>query len=145
MAVVSGQRVPLSQAAPSVATAAQADWYIRGTPFTIQLAPRNTAQYITSGGVRSVSNTELVYLGDAGGVPVYAEASAVAEFQTQFAEQRTQRGNDLGAILAANRALRTEVDDLQTVYVPIRPVGCGFQALQRQEPVRKSGQDAMGF
>ncbi len=142
LAVVSGQRVPLSQATPNTPTAANADWYIRGTPFRIQLAPRNTAEFITSGGVSSMSG--LVYLGNANGVPVYAQQSAIGQFQQQFATARAQRNNDLNAILANNRALRTEVDNLRQVYVPIRVTGCVFQALQRQEPVRK-GQDEAIF
>lgn len=137
VAEVGGQRVPLSQAAPTVTTGANADWYIRGTPFTVTLAPRNEAQFITQGGVRSMSANDLVYMGDVGGMPVYGDADDVAAFRAQLDQARTQRGNDLQAILAADSALRTRFDDLAVIYVPIRPVGCVFQPLQRQEPVRK--------
>lgn len=139
LAVVNNQRVPITQAAGNVATAGQAEWYIRGTPFSIQLAANNRADFITFGSPRAVSATELVYLGDANSVPVYAMASEVQPFRPALEQRRAQSGTELSAMLTADPALRTNIDNLRAVYVPMRAVGCQFQTLNRQEPVRKGG------
>ena len=33
----------------------------------------------------------------------------------------------------------TQLEDVEVVYLPLQPTGCVFQAVQRQEQVRKGG------
>ena len=83
------------------------------------------------------SPESLVFLGTVNGVPVYADVDEAASFRAQL---QAQTNRDLTAILA-NRALRDEIDDVRTLYVPLRATGCVFQPVLRQEPVRKGGKD----
>jgi hypothetical protein len=52
---------------------------------------------------------------------------------------RTRSGVDLGVLLNENRTLRNEFNDVRVLYVPTTATGCVFQAVQRQEEVRKGG------
>jgi hypothetical protein len=131
-------RVPLSQVIPSVQTAQSADWYVRGTPFTMTVGGVR-ADFITYGTAQTLSSQDVVFLGLVNGVPVYADRDEVADIIGNLETARQAANNDLVATLNQNRQLRNEFDDLMTVYVPLRAVGCSFQAVQRQEQVKKGG------
>lgn len=132
-------RVPLSQVVPNVQTAQNADWYVRGTPFTMTVG-NVRADFITYGTAQTLSPNDVAFLGLVRGVPVYADRDEVADIMSALEAARSANAAmDLEAILRENRELRNEVDDLQTVYVPLRAVGCSFQAVQRQEQVKKGG------
>ncbi len=133
--VAGGQTTPLRQTVGNVPTAANADWYVRGTPFVMAMG-RAREEFVTYG-QPTMMQSGIVYLGNANGFPVYANANDVAPFQARLAPAVQQRNGDLAAALGANTQLRTAFDRVNTIYVPMAVVGCRFQGLQRQEPVRK--------
>ena len=132
-----GQRVPLRQALGNVRVAQGEDWYVRGTPFIVT-SGQYRAEFVTYGQASMRSPESVTFLGTVNGVPVYADTDEAQAIRTQLAAQTNR---DLSAMLA-NRELRDAIDDFRTVYVPLRAVGCSFQPLLRQEPVRKGGKDA---
>jgi len=133
--VAGGQTTPLRQTVGNVATAANADWYVRGTPFVLTMG-RAREEFVTYG-QPSTMQSGIVYIGVANGHPVYANASDVSAFQAQLATAVQQRNGDLAAALGADNQLRTAFDRVTTIHVPMSVIGCRFQSLQRQEPVRK--------
>ena len=52
---------------------------------------------------------------------------------------KAQQGRDLGEILDQQKDLREALDNVKVLYVPMNATGCTFQAVQRQEEVRKGG------
>jgi hypothetical protein len=141
--VTGGQRVPLRSAVGDVMTAQQADWYVRGTPFRLT-SGNYSAEFVTYGAQAVRQPSDLVYLGTVNGYPVYASSSDPAltpQIRQGFANV-TDR--DLAVVFRTNTNLRTGFDEIRTVYVPARAVGCTFQPLQRQEPVRKGGEENSG-
>ncbi|MCI0432216.1 MAG: outer membrane beta-barrel protein [Gemmatimonadetes bacterium] len=134
--VVSGdQTTPLRQTVGNVNTAANADWYVRGTPFVLAMG-RAREEFVTYG-QPSMMQSGIVYIGMANNHAVYANASDVSAFQSQLAAAVQQRNGDLAGALGANNSLRTSFDRVNTIFVPMTVIGCRFQGLQRQEPVRK--------
>lgn len=127
-----GQRVPLSQAVPSVPVAQGQDWFVRGTPLVVT-SQQYTAEFVTYGQATTRSPESVTFFGTMNGVPIYADRDQIAVVSAQL-EQQTNR--ELSSILQ-NTELRNEFDDLRTIYAPLREVGCVFQPLLRQEPVRK--------
>lgn len=131
-----GQRVPLSQAVPSVPVAQGQDWYVRGTPLVVTSGDY-TAEFVTYGQATTRSPDQMALFGTYNGVPIYADADQIAVVSSQL---ETQGNRELSSILQ-NTELRDEFDDLRTIYAPLRTTGCVFQPLLRQEPVRKGGKD----
>ena len=64
-------------------------------------------------------------------------APGAPRFEARGTLTDAQRNRDLGVILAENRDLRTDLQGVQYLYVPIQPTGCVFQALQLMEGVSK--------
>ncbi|HUG39081.1 MAG TPA: hypothetical protein VMM12_01280 [Longimicrobiales bacterium] len=138
MVVVSGQRQALRGTLPRVMLANESDWFVRGEPLQLRLAPDLTLEYTTWQSGRVIPATDLEYLGNVRGLPVYASRNDVEDFRTDLRElRRAQANNDLDAILAARADIRSEIEDIQFLYVPLRPVGCVFQTVQQVEQVRK--------
>lgn len=138
MVVVNGERRMLQTTLPRVTLANEADWFVRGEPLAMQVAPDYTIEYTTWQSARMIEADELTYLGDVRGVPVYAANDDAADFQDQLEDLREARmDNDLAAILEENRELRREVEEIQYLYVPLRPTGCVFQTVRQVEQVRK--------
>lgn len=135
---VDGADRPLSTAIGNVAVASNADWYVRGEPLTITIGNRR-AEFATYGSTRFIEATDLAFLGTVNGVPVYADRNDVAEVIEEMDELNRTNPRDLGLILEENRELREEINDVRVLYVPMHATGCVFQAVQRQEDVRKSG------
>lgn len=135
--VQGGQTMPLSSTVGNVPVAANADWYLRGQPFAV-VAGRYRMEFVTFGGARQVDPSQVTYLGDANGVAVYANTDEAASLAGSLATLRSSRNtNDLGTLLRTQASLRTAFDKLTVLYVPLRPVGCVVQPLQKQEQVRK--------
>jgi hypothetical protein len=133
--VSGGQTTPLRQTVGNVPTAGQADWYVRGTPFVLTMG-RAREEFVTYGQPTAMTSG-ITYLGMANGYPVYANTSNVSAFQSQLATAVQAQNGDLAAALGGNAQLRTQFDQVTTIYVPMSVVGCRMQGLQRQEPVRK--------
>lgn len=127
--------------AGDVRLAPSATWYTTGQPlvFEFRTAPRR-AEFLTIGSSRAVGASELTYLGRTGGIPVYAARADVAAVRTDWtAALDASTDDDLQTILQGNPRLRTAFNDVAVLYVPVEPYGCVFQALERQEEVRKGG------
>ncbi len=133
-----GQRIPIAQAVGTVPVAQGQDWYVRGTPF-ILTGGRYRAEYVTYGQATMRSPESLTFLGTVNGMPVFADTDEAAALRAQL---EALPNRDLTVVVRDNRALRDGIDDIRTIYVPVRAVGCNFQPLLRQEPVRKGGKDA---
>jgi len=89
---------------------------------------------------RVVEATDLAYLGMVNGYPVYADKDDVADVIDELNDlNKAQQGRDLGEILNQQKDLREALNDVKVLYVPMTAIGCTFQAVQRQEEVRKGG------
>jgi len=138
LVTVNGQRVPLRNAVGNVPVASNAAWYVQGQPLVMNVGSERV-QFLTYGSARVIEGSNLALLGTINGMPVYADADEVQDVRAEIDElNRTRRGADLGEVLAQNRNLREELADVTTLYVPLQTTGCLFQAVQRQEQVRKS-------
>jgi opacity protein-like surface antigen len=137
LVVRDGQRIPLSQAVGNVMIARDADWYVRGQPLTLRIGA-DQLEYLTYQGARQIEADRLVFLGTINGYPVYADRDEVADMVGTLNQlHAAQPGRDLGLILAENRTLRTQLEDVQFLYVPLEATGCVFQPVQIMEQVRK--------
>jgi hypothetical protein len=138
MVTVNGQRVLLRNAVGNVMVASNADWYVQGRPLTMTIGGEKV-EFVTYGTSRMVASTELGFLGTINGVPVYADKDEIADVQEELNElNRAQRGTDLAKLLEEHKDLREDLEDVKVLYVPLQPTGCVFQAVQRQEQVRKT-------
>jgi hypothetical protein len=134
-----GQRIPLRQAIGSITVAQGQDWYVRGTPLVLT-GGQYRAEFVTYGQATMRSPESLTFIGTINGMPVFADTDEVAEIQPQLVALPNR---DLAVIVRDNRALRESIDDIKTIYVPLHAVGCSFQPLLRQEPVRKGGKNPL--
>lgn len=134
---LNGQRVPLNQAVGNVMVVRDADWYVRGQPLVITVG-NERMEYTTYMGARQIEADRLAYLGTVNGYPVYADRDEVADVMVRMNQLTdAQRNRDLGVILAENRDLRTDLQGVQYLYVPVEPTGCVFQPLVIMEGVSK--------
>jgi hypothetical protein len=137
--VVSGADRPFRETVGNVMVAANAPWYVQGQPLTMTVG-RGRAEFATYGAARVVEANDIAYVGTINGFPVYADRDDVADILDELTElNRARAGTDLGVILNENRTLRTEFNNVKVLYVPTNATGCVFQAVQRQEEVRKGG------
>ncbi len=134
-----GSVVPLRSTVGGVRTAVDADFYLRGTPFVMQMG-RFREEFITYGRPQNMACDALAYVGTVNGYPVYVSPADVAAFLSDLQAALGRQNGDLAAALARNNALRQKFDDVRVIYVPIDPVGARVQPLQRQEQVRKGEQ-----
>lgn len=135
--VVGGSDRPFSTSLGTVSVASNADWYVRGQPLTVMVGP-GKIEYATYGSPRVVSNSDLAYIGTVNGMPVYADRNDVKDVYDELNDVRkAQNKNDLGEILSQQKDLREALDKVKVLYVPMQSSGCVFQAVQRQEEVRK--------
>jgi hypothetical protein len=136
---VSGQRRPLREALPNVMVARNAPFVVQGEPLTVTFG-RETVRFLPYQSARQIEGTRLVYLGNINGFPVYADRDEVADAVERINTARAGRTDvELGRLLAgpANRQAREVVTGASFLYVPLDPIGCVFQPIQRQEDVRK--------
>jgi len=136
---VGGTDRPFRESVGNVMVATNADWYVQGQPLTMKVGTNNV-EFTTYGSPRMVEATDLAYMGTINGYPVYADRDDVADVIDELNElNRARAGTDLGQILEEQRELNDELDDVKVLYVPMTATGCVFQAVQRQEEVRKGG------
>jgi len=137
--VVGGSDRPFRESVGNVMVATNANWYVQGQPLTMAVG-KNNVEFTTYGSPRMVEAADLAFVGTVNGYPVYADRDDVADVIDELNElNRARAGTDLGKILEENRELNDELDDLKVLYVPMNATGCVFQAVQRQEEVRKGG------
>lgn len=135
--VINGEDRPFATSVGTVTVASNADWYVRGQPLTVGTGTTRM-EFVTYGSPRMISSGDLAYLGVVNGMPVYADRKDVEDVIDELNElNKAKQGTDLGQILEEQRELRGELDDLKVLYAPVSPTGCVFQAVQRQEEVRK--------
>ncbi|MGQ0560817.1 MAG: hypothetical protein ACT443_02970 [Gemmatimonadota bacterium] len=136
--VVGGTDRPLTESVGNVVIASNADWFVRGQPLVINVGDDNTLEFLTVGSTRMIESGDLAFVGTLNGMAVYADRDDVADIIVELDEiNRTRPGTDLSVILTDNRVLRTELEDVDVLYVPTAATGCVFQAVQLQEQVRK--------
>lgn len=137
MVVVNGERVAFRNNVGTVMLARDADWYIRGQPLVMTVGT-NKIEYLTYQGARQIDAGQLSFLGTINGYPVYADRGEVADIVVPLETLRAERPNtDLGVLLADRRELRTRVEGVKFLYVPLESTGCVFQTVQVMEQVRK--------
>ncbi|HUP89282.1 MAG TPA: hypothetical protein VM100_08030 [Longimicrobiales bacterium] len=128
---------PFRESLGSIRTAAGADWYVQGQPLVMTIGT-GKASFTTYGSTRVIDAGDVTYVGTVNGYPVYADRDDVSSFISELNEQN-RSGQDLGIILNNQKTLRTTFEGVKVLYVPTSASGCVFQAVQRQEEVRKSG------
>lgn len=131
-----GTARPIRQLVSSVNTAGNADWYVRGAPFVLQMG-QVREEFVTYGRPESLGCGSLAYVGMANGYPVYVRPSDIADYRGELQNALARHNGDLAATLAAERTLRDRFDAVRTIYLPVDAVGPRMQPLQRQEQVRK--------
>jgi len=135
--VVNGSDRPFRESVGNVMVATNADWYVQGRPLTMTIGT-GKAEFATYGTPRMVMGSDLAYLGTVNGYPVYADRDDVKDVIDELNDLRAaQAGKDLGEILNQQKDLRTAMENVKVFYVPTAASGCVFQAVQRQEEVRK--------
>ena len=137
--VVQGaNRVDLRTTTGSVVVAPEASWYVAGEPLVFTVNDGRT-EFVSYGGARVIPSGSLAYLGMQNGIAVYADADDVADVREQWTElRRANAAGDVDDILENRAELVEEFGEIEFLYVPMDPVGCVFQALQRVEEVRKA-------
>jgi hypothetical protein len=110
---VNGSDRPLSESIGHVMVASGSDWYIQGRPLTLTVGTKKT-EFITYGAARRIEPSDLAFVGSVDGYPVYADKNEV-------------------------KNTSTALSDVKVLYVPMNASGCVFQAVQRQDEVRKGG------
>lgn len=138
--VVQGtRRVALRSTTGNVVVAPDASWYVAGEPLVFLETPDSRTEFVSYGGARVIPSGSLAYLGTQNGIAVYADADDVADVNEQWRELRNaNRTGDIDDILEQRAELVEEFDEIEFVYVPMDPIGCVFQALQRVEAVIKA-------
>jgi hypothetical protein len=135
--MVDGQRRPLTEVVPTVQVARTAPWYVQGEPLTLTVA-REQVRFLPYQTATVIEPQRIVYIGNVGGYPVYADRDEVADVLARLQTLRGDRTDaELGTLLAQDRAVRDAVQRVSFLYVPLDPVGCVFQPVQRQVDVRK--------
>jgi hypothetical protein len=129
--VRNGEPTPLRAAVGTVPIAADASWFIRGEPLTIG-ADKTKLMYLSVGTPQTLAAENLAFLGTVDGMPVYADKSAAVSPLDVLGPN-----TDLSKAVVESKNVYTALDNVKTVYVPMNTVGCLFQPLERQAPVRK--------
>jgi hypothetical protein len=126
-----GHRMPLAEAVGNVPTAGNATWYVSGAPMEIGMMP-NRIQYVSVGGARTIEAGELAYIGTVNGVPVFADRLTLAPGLANLGPN-----TDLNQLIGTSPDARKALETVAVVYVPLQPTGCVFQAMQKQQEIRK--------
>jgi hypothetical protein len=137
--MVDGQARPISQVVGTgVRTARGADWYVRGQPIELTVG-RETIRFLPYQTATRIEPARIVYVGNVGGFPVYADRDEIADVLPALQTARgTRTDMELGTLLTQVDARTRDVVQRATfMYVPMDPYNCVFQPLQRVEDVRK--------
>jgi hypothetical protein len=123
-----------------VPVARDAGWFVRGEPLTLTVG-REQMRYLPYQTATRIEPTRIVYLGNVGGYPVYADRDEVADVITPLQTARgTRTDADLSTLIAGlTPAQRATIQRATFLYVPMDPYGCVFQPIQRQVGVIKGG------
>jgi hypothetical protein len=132
---VNGNTMSLSSATSSVPVAVNAPWYVRGAPLEIGGLP-NRLQYVSIGSGQMMNPDQLAYLGTVGGMPVFADRQTVPPGLTNLGPN-----TDLSVLMSQSADAKKAFDTVTTIYVPLQPTGCVFQAMQKMQEVRKNKQE----
>jgi len=130
MVDMNGNRVAFTTTYRDIQVAPSAQWFVQGQPLTFRIGNEDVG-YVTYGSSRTISGDDLAYLGTVNGLPVYADRDDIGSW-----DLGSSRG-DLNSMLSSNQTWQTGFQNVRVLYVPMQPTGCVFQALQRQEKVRK--------
>jgi hypothetical protein len=137
--VVNGADQPFMTTVGTVTVATNADWYVQGRPLTMTIGT-GKAEYAVYGTPRIIDANDLNYVGTINGYPVYADRDDIKDINDEINDlNKANAGKDLGEILNAQKNLREAFSNVKVLYVPTTAYGCQFQAVQRQEEVRKGG------
>lgn len=129
LGVLDGRRVPLEEAARG-GTLAQAAWFKAGQPFALQVG-RSELRFDVYDTGRIIDPSDLAYLGEADGLPVFAAAEDLKAVRDAV-EVALDRDKRLSAVIASSTQIRRTVAGLQVLYVPLQRTRCVFQALLRR-------------
>ena len=129
---INGRTMRLSEATANVPTASNAPWFIRGAPLEIGSLP-NRLQYVSVGSERMIEPEQLAYLGTVGGLPVFADRATIPPGLANLGPN-----TDLSTLVMQSPDAKKALDAVGVIYVPMQPVGCTFQALQKMQEVRKN-------
>jgi hypothetical protein len=137
--VVNGSDVAFTTTVGNVTTISNADFYVQGRPLTMTIGT-GKAEYAVYGTPRVIDATDLTYVGTVNGYPVYADRDDIKDINDEINDlNKANAGKDLGEILNAQKNLREAFANVKVLYAPTTAYGCQFQALQRQDEVRKGG------
>jgi hypothetical protein len=135
--MVTGQRVALREAVPTVPVARDAGWFVRGEPLVLTVGTQRF-EFVTFDTPRLIEPVQLTYLGRINGFPVYADRDQVQRIAADLEAARAARtDHDLAVIMADRRELRDGIADVTVLYVPLDPVGCVFQGVIPREDIIK--------
>jgi hypothetical protein len=126
-----GESVELRDAVGMIPVASNAPWYVSGGPLEIG-SGTNRLVYLSVGGARQIEASDLAYLGTVNGMPVFADRVTLAPGLTNLGPN-----TDLNRLVTESSDARHALETVTTIYVPLQPTGCVFQALQKQVEIRK--------
>ena len=126
-----GVETKLSDATALVPVATRADWYVRGAQLEIGKAPQRLA-YLPVGSARVVEASDLKYVGVVQGLPVFIDRD-----ESVAVLDALPPGGDLNQIVAERADVHKALDGIRVLYVPLHASGCVFQAMEKQQEVRK--------
>jgi hypothetical protein len=136
--MVDGQRRPIREAVTvGVPLARDASWYVQGEPLVLRVGAEQI-RFLPYQTATVIDPARIVFIGNIGGFPVYADRDEIADVLPQLQEARAGRTDvELGTLLAERRQIRDTVQGVSFMYVPLDPYGCVFQPVQRVVDVRK--------
>ena len=126
-----GVETRLSDATALVQVAGTADWYVRGAPLEIGKAPKRVA-YVTTGAARVIEPSDLRQVGTVNGLQVFVDPDDIEDPINAI-----NPTVDLNRLLEESADAFRVMDTIKVVYVPLQANGCVFQAMQKQEEIRK--------
>ena len=126
-----GVKTRISDVTSGVPVASNADWYIRGEPFSIGY-DKNKLMFVTVGSARTIDANDLDFIGTVNGMPVFAERQDVTPPLDQLGPNA-----DLNRLVGESKDVHTALDKVKAIYVPLSATGCVFQELDKQVAVRK--------
>ena len=137
LVVQNGMRRDFATIVPDVMMANEVEWFVQNEPLTLE-TDGMTLEYTTWQSARMIDADQLYYVGMVRGLPVYANASDVADIRDEWEELRdAAMTDDVNELLEERAELAEELEEIQYLYVPLRPTGCVFQAVRQVEQVRK--------
>lgn len=129
LAVLGGERVPLTDAVGAAHVATRAPWFVERRSLEISAAGR-VQRFGIYDVAREIEAGQLAYLGTVDSLPVYVAAEDVAPVKAELV-RRLAIDHNLTKILAESPAIRARLRAVDVLYVPLHATGCIFQPLLR--------------